>query len=86
MQIKSIVGDDPFVLVTSASHMPRSVKLFRHEGLRPLPAPAYYRCRGESEYLLPRVVNIETCHLAVHEYLGLAWSFLRGQISFDDSP
>lgn len=86
VQIKSIVGDDPFVLVTSASHMPRSVKLFRHEGLRPLPAPAYYRCRGESEYLLPRAVNIETCHLAVHEYLGLAWSFLRGQISFDDSP
>lgn len=86
VQIKNIVGDDPFVLVTSASHMLRSVKLFRHEGLRPLPAPAYYRCGGQTEYLLPRPINIETCHMAAHEYLGLAWAFLRGQISIDDSP
>lgn len=86
VQAKTIVGDDPFVLVTSASHMLRSMKLFRQEGLSPLPAPAYYRYRGESEYFLPRPANIETCHLAVHEYLGLAWAFLRGQISITESP
>jgi uncharacterized SAM-binding protein YcdF (DUF218 family) len=86
VQTKAIVGDDPFVLVTSASHMLRSMKLFGQEGLRPLPAPAHYRYRGDPEIFVPRPANIETCHLAVHEYLGLIWAFLRGQISMTESP
>jgi uncharacterized SAM-binding protein YcdF (DUF218 family) len=39
-RIRSIVGDDPFVLVTSASHMPRSIALCKKLGLAPIPAPA----------------------------------------------
>ena len=81
MHVKEMVADDTFALVTSASHMLRAVKLFENQGLFPLPAPAYYRSKGEPEYFLPYAENIQTCHLAVHEYLGLAWSFVRGQIS-----
>jgi uncharacterized SAM-binding protein YcdF (DUF218 family) len=81
MHIKTLAGSDDFVLVTSASHMLRAVKLFENQGLKPIPAPAYYRSKGEPEYFLPSAGNIKTCHMAVHEYLGLAWSFLRGQIS-----
>ncbi len=81
--IKDMVGSDPFVLVTSAAHMLRSVKLFENQGLKPIPAPAHFRAKGAPEYLLPDPGNIQTCSLAVHEYLGLAWSFLLGRISFD---
>lgn len=81
VHVKSLAGSDAFVLVTSASHMLRAVKLFEGQGLKPVPAPAYYRAKGEPEYFLPHPDNLKTCHAAVHEYLGLAWSFVRGQIS-----
>ena len=41
------------------------------------------RDKGEPEYFLPYPGNIQTCHMAVHEYLGLAWAFVRGQVTFD---
>lgn len=81
LHIKNLAGTDDFVLVTSASHMLRAVKLLENLGLKPIPAPAYYRAKGEAEYFLPAPDNITTCHMAVHEYLGLAWSFLRGQVT-----
>lgn len=81
MHIRALAGSDAFVLVTSASHMLRAVKLFENQGLKPIPAPTGYQSKGEPEYFLPRADNIKTCHMAVHEYLGLAWSFVRGQIS-----
>ncbi|MDY0275061.1 MAG: ElyC/SanA/YdcF family protein [Desulfomicrobium sp.] len=80
-QIKDLVGKESLVLVTSASHMLRSMKIMHKQGLSPLPAPVYYRDKGEPEFFLPYPRNMHTCHLAIHEYLGLAWSFVRGQIS-----
>lgn len=81
--IKDMVGSEPFVLVTSAAHMLRSVKLFENQGLKPIPAPAHFRAKGEPEYLLPDPGNIQTCNMAAHEYLGLAWSFMLGRVSLD---
>lgn len=83
VHIKEMVGQDSFVLVTSASHMLRAMKLFQGQGLTPFPAPAYYRDKGEPELFLPYPDNVSTCHMAVHEYLGLAWAFVRGQISVE---
>jgi uncharacterized SAM-binding protein YcdF (DUF218 family) len=84
--IHKIVGKDPFVLVTSASHMPRSMALFKKLGMQPIAAPTDYGLReGQEEALNPgmffpnvgELVNTET---AVYEYLGLAWAKLRGKI------
>jgi len=83
--IKRVVGSDPFILVTSASHMPRAVALANKLGLRPIPAPADYKVKKDTEPLgpadfFPNSTNIMKMELAMHEYLGIAWARLRGRI------
>jgi uncharacterized SAM-binding protein YcdF (DUF218 family) len=82
--IKSIVGDKMFVLVTSASHMPRSMALFEKAGMNPIPAPVGHLV-VESDRLSPAVFfpssgNIEKTETAIYESLGLVWSKLIGKI------
>ena len=50
--IKSIVGNDKFILVTSASHMPRSMGMFKKLGMQPIPAPTGYIMK-ENRVLVP---------------------------------
>jgi uncharacterized SAM-binding protein YcdF (DUF218 family) len=82
--IRPIVGNHPFVLVTSAVHMRRSLALFRKQGMNPIPAPAGGTKDRETEITLewffPNVDALEQTTAAVHEYLGLAWARLRGRI------
>lgn len=80
-----IVGKEPFVLVTSASHMPRSMALFERQGMRPLAAPADYMVRKGDAGLSPGMFfpgagSIAMAGIAVHEWVGLAWAKLRGRI------
>jgi uncharacterized SAM-binding protein YcdF (DUF218 family) len=80
--IKRIVGTDPFILVTSASHMPRAVALFSRQGMNLVPAPTGQRVIEASpmprEYY-PQPGNLEKSEVAVYEYLGLMWAKLRGK-------
>jgi len=82
--IQKIVGDNSFILVTSASHMPRSIALFEKRGMRPIPAPTDYwvkkRQRISPGIFFPNADNLRKAEKAFHEYLGLAWAKLRGQI------
>ncbi len=39
-EVKKVVGDAPFLLVTSANHMTRAKAFFDARGLHPIPAPA----------------------------------------------
>ena len=82
--IKTIIGTDRFILVTSASHMPRSMALFRNLGMNPIPAPtrsieSRILYRGPNPFF-PAAINIEKVEMAFHEYLGMIWAKLRGQI------
>jgi uncharacterized SAM-binding protein YcdF (DUF218 family) len=83
MFIKPIVGNEPFVLVTTASHMPRSMALFEKLGMNPIPSPIGHRVsegQGLSPHsFFPSTGNLYKAELAIHEYLGLTWSKLRGQ-------
>jgi len=74
---KSIVGKNPFVLVTSATHMPRSMRLFKKLGLNPIPAPTKFYKEEESidnYFKAPSADTLETSRVAIHEYLGILWS------------
>lgn len=83
LYVSSIVKDDPFILVTSAYHMPRAIQLFRKQGMVPLPAPAG-RWKPNSNFgpegLFPGSVGLRLAELTFHEYLGLGWAWARGQI------
>ena len=82
--IKDIVQDKSFILVTSASHMPRSMAMFRTLGMDPIAAPTAYRVNRHRRIdifsLFPRVGYLGISQRAVYEYLGIAWAYLRGQI------
>ena len=83
--IKQIVGNDRFILVTTASHMPRSIALVKKLGLNPIPAPTDYRVKGGRREItpgkfFPNSSNVMMMELAMHEYLGIAWAKLRGRI------
>jgi uncharacterized SAM-binding protein YcdF (DUF218 family) len=74
--VRDIVHDDRFVLVTSASHMLRSMRLFEKQGMRPIAAPAgFWSDRTGS---LPSSQNLVKADQADHEYVGMLWSLLRG--------
>ncbi|MHC4321194.1 MAG: YdcF family protein, partial [Planctomycetota bacterium] len=82
--IKPIVGNEPFVLVTSASHIPRSMNLFKKLGMNPIPSPIGHSVKDEQELSLssffPSTGNIRKAELAIHEYIGTIWSKFRGQM------
>lgn len=82
--VEPMVGKNPLILVTSASHMPRAMALFRNLGMNPLAAPTDYLARQSSqispEDVYPSTRALRKTEAAVYECLGLAWGKLRGKI------
>lgn len=75
---KNIVGEDAFVLVTSATHMPRSMELFKSLGLNPVAAPsAFYKKEFDGYMKVPNVYSLKNSQMAIHEYIGILWNKLR---------
>jgi uncharacterized SAM-binding protein YcdF (DUF218 family) len=82
--VRARVGADEFFLVTSASHMRRSVALFRKAGTNPIPAPAHFlvqesRGVGPGDFF-PGSGGLRRAETAAYEYLGLAWAKIRGKV------
>ncbi|MBL0707884.1 MAG: YdcF family protein [Sulfurimonas sp.] len=76
--MKNILGDKKFVLVTSATHMSRSMQLFIMQGLNPIPAPTDFHKNKTSNYLqLPRLSALRDSQKAIHEYIGKLWVDIR---------
>ena len=63
------------IVVTSASHLKRSVMIFEKVGLEVLPVPALFRSWQERQYgwddYLPG--TLRHAENAIHEYLGLVF-------------
>lgn len=74
--ISKLFGHAPFILVTSAYHMPRAMLLMRHAGAAPIPAPTGQRVGAAQLSLwtafLPGASGLRMTEQALHEYAGLA--------------
>lgn len=74
----TIVGSQPTILVTSASHMQRAVALFTDQGIEVVPAATDFHKEEFLGYLrAPRAYYFHVSSVAIHEYLGLLWSSLK---------
>jgi uncharacterized SAM-binding protein YcdF (DUF218 family) len=72
--VARLLGSRPFVLVTSAYHMPRAMRLMQRAGLRPVAAPTAHRLHGNGlrlSALTPGSSSLQRVERALHEYLGL---------------
>ena len=82
--VSEILDGKRIVLVTSSTHMPRSIALFKKAGMDPIPAPTrslqqklFYR---QPRAYFPSSINIQKVEMAFHEYLGMLWAKLRDQV------
>jgi uncharacterized SAM-binding protein YcdF (DUF218 family) len=82
--IRGLVGDDAFILVTSAAHMPRAVALFTKVGLHPVPAPTHFLAQQDQSVnpadFYPGAGGLRKSETAFYEYLGTMWAKLKGSI------
>ena len=82
--IKPIVKNEKFILVTSALHMPRAMAMFRKLGMNPIPAPTGHKVKDSQTLnpllFIPNAGDLLKSEAGLHEYLGMVWSKLRGQI------
>ncbi|HCJ6322992.1 envelope biogenesis factor ElyC [Citrobacter sedlakii] len=82
LAVKRAIGNAPFLLVTSASHLPRAMIFFQRVGLDPLPAPANQLAIDSPlnpwEYALPSPVWLMHSDRAGYETLGRIWQWLKG--------
>jgi len=68
----------PWLLVTSAYHMPRAVGVFRHQGWPVVPWPVDY-FSGEDRYRPALWKNLRDFSIACREWLGLGVYYLTGK-------
>jgi uncharacterized SAM-binding protein YcdF (DUF218 family) len=75
---KTVVGSNPFVLVTSASHMPRAMMLFESLGMHPIAAPTnFYKTEFRGYLRAPSAHALYISTIAIHEYIGIVWAKLK---------
>jgi len=79
VEVEKIIKQSSFILTTSAYHMPRSVYIFKKQGLSPIPAPGDFL--REDRYNLfdffPSSVNLKKSSLGIYEYFGLLYYWLK---------
>ena len=82
--VSMIVGKDPFILVTSASHIAKAMSMFRKAGADPIAAPAGYWSTAQKNLgpadLCPTSDGLGKAERAINEYVELAWGTIKGDL------
>ncbi|WP_439499217.1 YdcF family protein [Bosea sp. (in: a-proteobacteria)] len=84
---KALLGDRAqgrWVLITSASHMPRAMGCFRTVGLTVIPYPVDYQTRGATDTIRPFTIvgqGLQRLDIAAKEWLGLFGYRISGRTS-----
>jgi uncharacterized SAM-binding protein YcdF (DUF218 family) len=79
-EVRALIAPRSVILVTTASHMPRSVWSFRKNGVDCIPAPTDYRpdrLPYRARDLLPTAKALLDSSFALHEYVGLLYYAVR---------
>ena len=82
--LKSILKQQDFILVTSALHMNRAMLLFKHQQLNPIPAPTQFLFKGDYNgplanlRLLPSGDNFHAADMITYELLSLLYAKFKG--------
>ncbi|MEW7314282.1 envelope biogenesis factor ElyC [Buttiauxella gaviniae] len=80
--VAKAIGQQPFLLVTSASHLPRAMIFFRNAGLHPIPAPANQLAIDSPlnpwERIIPSPIWLMHSDRVGYETLGRIWQWLKG--------
>ncbi|SFN60899.1 envelope biogenesis factor ElyC [Xenorhabdus japonica] len=80
-EVEKVVGQQPFMLVTSANHMERSLKFFEQRGLHPIAAPANQLAVTTPLYLwekyIPSSYYLSHTERAWYETLGRIWQAIK---------
>lgn len=72
--VQALLGAEPFLLVTSAFHMPRAMRFMQRAGARPIAAPTAQRSDRPVEGIrlwMPSSLGLGKSECALHEYVGL---------------
>ncbi|MBA3582748.1 MAG: envelope biogenesis factor ElyC [Gammaproteobacteria bacterium] len=84
--VSVILGKDRFILVTSASHMFRSMRMFEKLEAKPIAAPAGYMVKDANSFtirsFLPNTFSLQKAEKAVYEYVGILWSVACGEMYY----
>lgn len=84
-ELAFIVKQQPFYLVTSAIHMPRSMALCKQMGLHPIAAPTdftyFWSQESGVKKWIPNSYNVLYFSIALHELLGRGWWGFKGAIN-----
>jgi uncharacterized SAM-binding protein YcdF (DUF218 family) len=81
INLKPLVENSPFLLVTSAIHMPRAMRSFRRAGLNPIAYPVdFLAVDGNYGWtsFIPSVENLWKVNVALREYMALAFYTVAG--------
>lgn len=80
--VAKAIGQQPFLLVTSASHLPRAIRFFQRQGLKPIPAPANQMAVDSPlnpwERIIPSPLWLMHSDRVGYETLGRIWQWLKG--------
>jgi len=95
LEVKKIIGSEPFILVTSSGDLRRAVAVARKLGMKPLPAPAaIWAARNYPAGIswmrwgwnvlegigYPTMNRFIYLQRAYHEYLGYVWYWMLGRV------
>jgi len=74
--IAKILKQEPFFLITSAYHLPRSMWIFEKNNTNPIPAPTdYFKIENEYNFFdfFPKANSLKNVDSAFHEYFGIVY-------------
>ena len=76
---KKLLGNTPFILVTSAFHMARAMRWFKQEGISPVPAPTHHLTNSAEVpyYGIFSIHALEMSTIFIHEKIGILWQRIK---------